>query len=104
MDTIQGNKIIAEFQSYTFDNNVMTRYFGEPPTGHYKNIHVSQLQYHTSWDWLVEVIRKFRALDLDNHKYKSWVQAIDDAVTDDYQIEYVFIHVSEAITWYNQQA
>lgn len=96
-----GNTVIAEFDGWVKDNTQPDKYWN--PTKNITHFHKPEdFEYHSSWDWLIEPIRKFRSLDLDNHEYKSHVQAIDDAVTDDYDIKQVFPTVVTAIKWHNK--
>ena len=49
------NKLIAEFMGIENDNAKMRGYLYEcPVTAEY----VSNLEYHTSWDWLMPVVSK----------------------------------------------
>lgn len=57
MDIIQKNKIIAEFMGGTRHINegwLMPNVIGLPKD--------TQLQYHTSWDWLMPVVEKVEDL------------------------------------------
>jgi hypothetical protein len=62
--------------------------------------------YHSSWDWLMPVVKKFDYLVenkvINNSKdYEFWCDKIDDTVTRTYEIMPVFKIMVEAIEWYN---
>ena len=66
MSTEEGNKLIEKFNHPEYSINgdwilkndeVGTRY------------HVSVLQYHTSWDWLMPVVEKIEKIHDDFHGY-----------------------------------
>lgn len=68
---MRENKLIAEFMGIESDNAKMRGHLYEcPVTAEY----VSNLEYHTSWDWLMPVVQKISScieepFDLDNLKY-----------------------------------
>ena len=69
---------------------------------------ISDLKYHTSWDWLMPVVKKFDYLAENkfidfNSDFSFWCEEIDDTVTRTYEIEPVFKIMIKAITWYNTQ-
>ncbi len=105
-DIIEGNRLIAEFMGAGFpaiDKSVMAFILSEQrfPDNMYR-CKVGELKYHSSWDWIIEPIKKFRALDIDNDTYRSHVQEIDNAVIDEYDIVQSFKALVNAIKWYNQ--
>jgi hypothetical protein len=65
------------------------------------NVFSIELEYHSSFDSIIPVIRKFRNLDLQLPGYKEWVLELDHAMLDDYDIRQVFPTVVKAIQWYN---
>ena len=50
MNTIENNKMIAEFMGSNLDGLEPFQYEDE-------------LQYHESWDWLMSVVNKIRSVD-----------------------------------------
>ena len=53
---MNDNKLIAEFMGYVYDDD---RFFMEDSEGIrlYENL-PHELQYHTSWDWLMPAVQK----------------------------------------------
>ena len=69
--TMEDNKLIAEFMGYVYDDD---RFFMEDSEGVrlYENL-PHELQYHTSWDWLMPVVRQvLTSIDID------WIHYDDD--------------------------
>lgn len=76
------------------------------PCGHYKfgtGIYYlpSQMEYDSSWDWLMPCLIKFRGLDMGSIEYNSWVEEIDSSVIDEYDINQAYGTLVKAIEWYN---
>lgn len=101
-EILEGSKIICVFM----DGEVMED--GMCWFGGYHHIrttnkcfHIKAVKYHSSFDWLIPAIVKFRNLDLGTSLFASHVQAIDDSVTDEYDINQAFGMLVEAIKWYN---
>lgn len=110
VDVLEGNKIIAEFMGCSVDNGIAkrtTKYYDFPGQCGL-TCDVSDLKYHSSWDWLMPVVKKFdylaenKIIDFSEY-YEYWCDKIDDAVTRTYNIEPVFKVTVEAIEWYNTQ-
>jgi hypothetical protein len=64
-EIIEGNRLIAEFmrwESNRYDNlpNKLHKYKGDEE----ESIHVGQLEYHFSFDWLFEVIKKIQDIEI----------------------------------------
>ena len=72
----ENNKIIAEFMGYTLNEN--NEYPIEYITvqGHWDTCSIQDLNYHKSWDWLMEVVEK-----IENTKIKDY--SISTDITDD---------------------
>ena len=87
----ENNKLIAKFMGVVFhddenqyyDNNGL--YIGE------------DLQYHSSWDWLMPVIKKIKLMDVN---LKTWRMITNPS---DYEIENVHNQVVEFIKEYNDK-
>lgn len=76
---MDSNKLIAEFMGYKFYNNLPQQRNGyqlpkNKGTAIYLAYSTSDLQYHTSWDWLMPVVDK-----IENLGY--WVNRNDGDVT-----------------------
>jgi len=54
---MNDNKLIAEFMGAIFDDNGMTRICDKG--GRVSDLN---LQYHTSWDWLIPVVDKIESI------------------------------------------
>ena len=59
MNTIENNKMIAEFMGLEMLNDLQIK---TPKDG---GIFLSELKYHTSWDWLMPVIKKIKLMGVD---------------------------------------
>ena len=56
---MEQDKLIAEFMGIKSDNAKMRGHLYEfPVTAEY----VTELEYHTSWDWLMSVVQKIESL------------------------------------------
>jgi hypothetical protein len=107
MNTLEGNKLIAEFMEYP--SNGFGKYVCP-----IKDIPVEadELPYHTSWDWLMPVVEKVNLLTRDNEKVTEYFTSelgscdymkymlgdvvVTSGITD------VFPEVVEFIKWYNE--
>ena len=91
---VDANKIIAEFMGIESDNAKMRGHLYEcPVTAEY----VTELEYHTSWDWLMPVVEKIYQLGLDNEGTLLVRDAVAEANSDD-----TYQAVVEFIKEYNQ--
>lgn len=84
MNTQENNKLIAEFMGYNLNN--LTPSF------------LNNLKYHTSWDWLMPVLKKIN-LKLHPDTYGFW-RMITHPV--EYNIENVHNQVVEFINQHNK--
>jgi len=81
METTENNKLIAEFMGIEDDN--------------------ANLEYQTSWDWLMPVVREalmlidINKLDFDTDALKCEVLDLD--------LKHAYIEVIRFINWYNKQ-
>lgn len=72
MNTLEGNKLIAEFMGGEYDANHSPSY----PCFH--KLHnggtwdLDELKYHTSWDWLMPVVEKINVLDNREYDVIIW--------------------------------
>ena len=58
---------------------------------------LSELEYHTSWDWLMPVVEKIKDLG-----YSQELDKIDNVLTCDLRINSLYKAVVEFIKWYNE--
>jgi len=77
METVAGNRIIAEFMGYKFNaypdlkHNNITKpnetewYYASWDLVDFEEQIKKKLQYHTSWDWLMPVVEKIEAIVFD---------------------------------------
>lgn len=108
-EIINGNKTIAEFMSYKIWYRDGTEVCVEISPERVQPI-TEWAKYHSSWDWLMPVCKKFDTL-LEG-KYvvgRKWVKTytnlcdnIDEAVSC-YEISPVWERIVEAIQWYNKK-
>ena len=66
MTTTEGNKLIAEFMGWEkspYPNTPDKLYRDDDKNEKQLSIHVSQLLYHSSWDWLMPVVQKIGEID-----------------------------------------
>lgn len=84
---LEGNKLIAEFMGALDFMNSMR--FGDNPEkelGRYYDY--SELKYHSSWDWIMPVLKVCKEIDADT-------------VLHDLDIDEAFLNVVEFIKEYN---
>ena len=98
-EIIEGNKLIANFmgdQKLPGDKN------GDMTTVAWMS--KDRLEYHSSWDWIMPVVSKIRALldkDSDNYKeLKSRWQPIANELQN-FNLENVWFCVVKFIEWQN---
>lgn len=121
---IENNKLIAEFMGAYIENgsneryNMLT-YHNFPPAKNSNLIHtaivcgVEDMQYHTSWDWLMPVVEKIEDIDeinvfiesngtqiYDWRKKTDIVNNIAD-ISFVHKIEHVYDAVVKFTKWYN---
>tara|TARA_R110002050_G_scaffold237499_1_gene373437 strand:- start:63 stop:359 length:297 start_codon:yes stop_codon:yes gene_type:complete len=71
MNTQENNKLIAEFMGWDIQNQTTI-----PTNIHLSNLEfdngeVMELKYHTSWDWLMPVLKKIN-IQLNPDNYNDW--------------------------------
>jgi len=101
--TIEGNKVIAEFMGAKVESNNHTgRDVTFPEITHGLRTHKSfQLQYHTSWDWLMLVVQKCYSL-CNDLQHPDQEEELSVALLS-CDISEVHEAVVKFITWYNSQ-
>jgi len=111
MNTIEKNKLIAEFMQKGSEGFGLYDFDGS----HWR---LDQLEFHSSWDWLMPVVDKIEGLtevdtngcffvleSIGNHSkfiLDDGTRIFGDTVEDTRQ-ESIFIAVVEFIQWYNKQ-
>lgn len=115
MNTIENNKLIGEFMEVKFKDDEL--YLNELRAMKANGIYfeqgymLSELQYHTSWEWLMPVVRKIertvRWLEIScnededaflSDEYTSILETVPLAIIED-----AYKAVVEFIKWYNDQ-
>ena len=96
MDTIENNKLIAEFMGCVENPNNGVWNTECPFEG--KGHDLETMKYHTSWDWLIPVIKKIN-LQLHPDTRGAW-RMITNCV--EYKIEDVHNQVVQFINQYNE--
>jgi len=88
---MEDNELIAEFMGLQLHDGmaVFDKTFNEPP---------EQLQYDTSWDWLMPVVAKITNTTPMNQSWYDIKYRLLDA-----DIDAVYKRVVEFIKWYNEQ-
>lgn len=113
-DTIEGNKLIAEFvgknimTTYTASNG--KDYSSSGPVESVKDWSKAFLQYHSSWNHLHSAWEKFRhCITIEGNPttkyyrdYNNHLQRTGNAIIN-LSIEEVFERLVEAIQWLNNQ-
>lgn len=127
VDTTENNKMIAEFMGGLYNNqarlSLQSNEIWLPYHGvcNYKNNNGKCLKYHSSWDWLMEVVEKIESLENEENYYLYDVIIFPDAVlieskdigeiilinkskgTFTTKIEAVYTACIEFIQWYNEK-
>ena len=119
-ETLEGNKLIAEFMGLKYSNGNWYRWDEiNQGQGYFK-----ELKYHSSWDWLMSVIAKIESFkSIEGFRYEVLIESkhlqvrnfpfchcvsicvfngkdIKEASKD--KLTAVFFGVIQFIKWYNQ--
>lgn len=114
METLEGNKLIAEFMGNYVDTESHNAPLVSEPSGNY--YYLNDCEYRTSWEWLMPVVEKIEAdadflvhiskvstLIMDNRPIESVeVCHVYSAVCGGYK-QMIWQAVVQFIQWYNQQ-
>lgn len=106
------NEVIARFVGGKRIQHPSQKFFSEDHfgyvchKGHWWN--ERNLQYHTSWDWLIPVIQKIKGMHLDILKQAYVMEYMKAAAHMNsgllsLKIEEAHLGVYKFLTWYNQQ-
>lgn len=117
MDTIEGNKIIAEFMGLTVNPSDGGKTYAIGGAieieGQLFAESWERPQYHTSWDWIMPVVEKIEATKKYQVEIELFSCYIIDSSTvldeigivieshEDSKIKAVWLAVIEFINWYN---
>jgi hypothetical protein len=123
-EIIEGNPLIAEFMEATInpawkDKPTYTYQKDQAPTPHScYNWAVDEMQYHSSWDWLMPVVEKIAAYSPD-HEFdinigktfcSVYLRHLDEGRylynvygSDDKPLPAMYQAVVQFTTWYNSQ-
>lgn len=103
-EIMEGNKLIAGFlgwESGRYDNlpNTLHKYSGKEEI----RLHVSELQYHSSWDWLMPAWVKFRNLwDGKNEEHGKWLDSLGWYLYSSDEPMRFFERFVYCLKWYNE--
>ena len=123
-ETIENNKLIAEFMGGEFANHncqptAYWEFWKDEPPSNAPYIFNRHLKYHTSWDWLMPVVEKVTSLTKEKRyippgkylEYKEQRDKYDEQWEKlfDYQaynffsgeIKSIYQAIVEFIKWYN---
>jgi hypothetical protein len=98
--SVEGNKTIAEFMSKKTPSNRIDKYWLTVPGKDLKHwIDAYDLKYHSSWDWLMPVLKKIKevnsTLDADEVRFIIFELSLFDDISD------VWLATLQFIQWYN---
>ena len=107
-ETLEGNKLIAEFMGGDTKNIINGVMLHEYPSTHETRrlFHFDDLHYNYLWDWLMPVVGKIHSIVNNGHKVLDkeaylWCQIMDAIVS--VNIDGSHLSVYNYIKWYNQQ-
>jgi hypothetical protein len=108
-EIIEGNKLIAEFMGGIFETNLPFTHtkhgWIDTPANDGKQIAQDyDLKYHSSWDWLMPVIKKIHELDIsiDNEVGSARQYNVVGSSIGPVTIESTWQACVEFIKYYNQ--
>lgn len=114
MDTLEGNKIIAEFMGWELKKR--ETWIGKKLEYDLYEWHIPEdnvffptyhlwktLNFHSSWDWLMPAVKKWNDLVISkrNGVSEGWTKWQYKTVMLRTDIKPVFKDLAEAIQWYN---
>jgi len=91
MNKLENNKLIAEFMGLV-ESSISDKYWTEKSKEGFGQGELFELQYHTSWDWLMPVVEKIYSIDADVDFFKN------------ISLEATYKAVIEFIKWYNNES
>ena len=118
MKTLENNKLIAEFLNLT-SQVIFEQVFTVSENGKTKFYKKDELEFHTDWNWLMQVVEKIESLEIFdrmgrfNINTKNFDENYTSFITDkdedfiqcegETKIKAVYNAVVEFIKWYNNQ-
>ena len=106
-EILEGDKIIAEFVDCKIEGDSikrMSKYYSFPRTMA-RTIHIDDLEYHSSWDWIMPVWYKFRDLKFNEETasklHLNYVARLAQGLAYG-TIEEFFHNMQIAIKWHNK--
>jgi hypothetical protein len=110
MTTIENNKLLAEFMGYvntTPTDKDFNIYEGKELVvkGKVKNlIEAMSMEFHTDWNWLMEVVEKIESLSEEQKviNFSRQNKSIFDFKLTESKIEATYNACIEFIKWYNE--
>lgn len=114
METIENNKLIAEFMGFEIDNTEVIipefqRIIKFKTTEDYFESSIfkfTELKFNKSWDWLMPVIQKIEQISVNNQKVINWIRTTDKTIFEmkltESNIEKAYIKVIEFIKCHNE--
>jgi len=83
MDTLEGNKLIADFMGATVtqpysenkdyeQDGVLFYYPDRSSPSVFKNMSSASVKYHSSWDWLMPVVEKIEVMGISVEIDGNW--------------------------------
>jgi len=107
-EILEGNKLIAEFmgakyydcyKNSIYPNGISIWKYDTPPKEDCTILwNTPDMQYHTSWDWLMPVVEKIEKLPFIEERASDG----HDKISLIYDINNVYPQVVEFIKWYNE--
>ena len=104
---IEGNKLIGEFMKIKINHAGKGDLYKCPATG--LSTSDKELEYHSSWDWLMSVVEKIESMGYDVFINGLYCRITDCGMSDfelesgevNTKIEAIWFTVIEFIKWYN---
>ena len=117
MNTLENNKLIAEFLSirmHPCETIEKLKFLPMEERGLYNGYFIEDLKYHEDWNWLMRVVEKIENLSKEGETYMFSITKFSTRVTykgsrivdlpiDNTKIEAVYNACVEFIKWYNKQ-
>ena len=107
-----NNKLIVEFLEWDVLNDMA---YSKITKG--KWVELNKLKFHTSWDWLMQVVEKIESIKIETYKVRvdiyfnccqinptHWEQLISIYGNKETKIEAVYNACIEFIKWYNENS
>jgi len=101
METIQNNKLIAEFMGYELEETLADNIFVYAIPTINNNLDFfepNELLYHTDWNWLMKVIKEILTISLELDTMELYYDITDNIPN----IEETYKSILEFINWFNK--